>query len=902
MEALFSLAVLAGASGGLLYSANNVHKSREQKREPSKEGFDTVEDAFPQEHGGFVESVAKAFNPLMNALDPRKVPVLPPNYSPSDVKTAQKNITSAVRAVMSKSADPSFNISMNKLNDIRVYGAAEDSKVRALAKCEAIASVNCNAFDDPIFRANCGVCHDIGKDSDNNNHIGGLLITKDAKEAAEIIARRNNDHVPTYAPSIGSCPAQKFSVSKQQCLRVQAQIDCEKKQNFDVKGCNQCTQDNRFYYIDSDIDKLGVDVWVVGSGRATFQVLGTASQPVTLNLSSTPQNIELDMVGDNVLSINVSGSKTVLPSVAGYISGKTVSGEFHVDLAQLADVDTITGRKPRINGSINVNGDSVMGMKAGTNQTTMMLQVYMPYTFLDTKEKDIKASCPGGPFIPSPSSANRLSSGPCFAKGSAPGNYSMECLQQTFIDSGCTPAGSGYPSNPTRTASLQAGGLSIGQIADKVSEMAVQAKTGNSSTGSKLSQDQQAAAASFCTGAKIANVCDIPAGTMTPACAAYLYQNNGASSSIGPTYSDGNPCSSKGTVNPVNPDGSYNAANLAKLRGGVSEVKAYYNNIQRKSTDNSLPDSERNDAIQMCYGVSLNAGGIGSSIIPVTGEAKKNATKIDNSGYIANVFDNPMGRQFSATLEPPQQNQLPSSIKLIQGMMIGTVNVEQDYTLSFDIIPKGTIGNWGSILHFTADRTDRSRMPAIWFTPGSTGLHVRTGDSTYWNWGLDSTAPLPLNQKSSFKLVCKGKSVTITVSGQTYQLTQPTYRPTGQALVYACDPWWPIANVEISNVVFLSGKGKTGQSTQCRFDAQKYSDYYGDLKNAFRDNAGSLLQHWKTFGINEGRTPCGDVNPGCRFNNKDYLDLNLDVKNANVPDPKYHYTNWGAGEGRAICP
>ena len=261
-----------------------------------------------------------------------------------------------------------------------------------------------------------------------------------------------------------------------------------------------------------------------------------------------------------------------------------------------------------------------------------------------------------------------------------------------------------------------------------------------------------------------------------------------------------------------------------------------------------------------------------------------------------------MGRQVSATLEPPQQNQLPSSIKLIQGMMIGTVNVEQDYTLSFDIIPKGTIPNWGSILHFTADRTDQSRMPAIWFTPGSTGLHVRTGDSTYWNWGLDATAPLPLNQKSSFKLVCKGKSVTITVSGQTYQLTQPTYRPTGQALVYACDPWWPMANAEISNVVFLSGKGRTGKSTQCRFDAQKYSDYYGDLKNAFRDNAGSLLQHWKTFGINEGRTPCGDVNPGCRFNNKDYLDLNLDVKNANVPDPKYHYTNWGAGEGRAICP
>ena len=85
---------------------------------------------------------------------------------------------------------------------------------------------------------------------------------------------------------------------------------------------------------------------------------------------------------------------------------------------------------------------------------------------------------------------------------------------------------------------------------------------------------------------------------------------------------------------------------------------------------------------------------------------------------------------------------LPTSPALVRSSPIAVVSGKTDYTLSFDIVPNGTITDgYASILHFTTgtDCCDfGSRSPAIWFRPGSTELHVRIGDSTDSNWGFDA--------------------------------------------------------------------------------------------------------------------------------------------------------------------
>jgi hypothetical protein len=86
----------------------------------------------------------------------------------------------------------------------------------------------------------------------------------------------------------------------------------------------------------------------------------------------------------------------------------------------------------------------------------------------------------------------------------------------------------------------------------------------------------------------------------------------------------------------------------------------------------------------------------------------------------------------------------------------------------------------------------------------------------------------------------------------------------------------------------------------CKFDATKYANYYADLKNAFGYDQTKLKSHWLTYGLNEGRTPCGADMPSCKFNSATYLSYNPDVVKAGM-DAKVHYTTYGVNEGRDVC-
>lgn len=150
--------------------------------------------------------------------------------------------------------------------------------------------------------------------------------------------------------------------------------------------------------------------------------------------------------------------------------------------------------------------------------------------------------------------------------------------------------------------------------------------------------------------------------------------------------------------------------------------------------------------------------------------------------------------------------------KLSKGRIAGNAEMPKgDYTISFDLTIKGTSGNWTNIIRVGSGTGDccnlGQRSPAIWVVPGQTALHVRVGDQSDGNWGVD-TSQLTLNKKSSFKIVANGKQVTVTVDDKVINVTQPSVRATGKDFkVFLSDPYYDVANVQVENLsVVIDGK------------------------------------------------------------------------------------------------
>jgi hypothetical protein len=159
---------------------------------------------------------------------------------------------------------------------------------------------------------------------------------------------------------------------------------------------------------------------------------------------------------------------------------------------------------------------------------------------------------------------------------------------------------------------------------------------------------------------------------------------------------------------------------------------------------------------------------------------------------------------------------LPRNIRLSRGNVVGRFTMTQDYKLEFNVTPKGIVGGWGSLFHFSADGNNccefGQRSPAIWFFPGSLTLHIRIGDSDEGNWGVDLNG-CALNKKSNIIIFCQGKNVTITIDGVTHTRVQPTYRYSGPITVFASDPWHDIPNALVENVCFQTLGNSTPLST-----------------------------------------------------------------------------------------
>ena len=93
-------------------------------------------------------------------------------------------------------------------------------------------------------------------------------------------------------------------------------------------------------------------------------------------------------------------------------------------------------------------------------------------------------------------------------------------------------------------------------------------------------------------------------------------------------------------------------------------------------------------------------------------------------------------------------------------------------------------------------------------------------------------------------------------------------------------------------------------AVECRFNAKKYEDFYPDLKNTFKGDALKLAQHYRNYGMKEGRTPCGEIHQFCKWDPAVYESLYPDLKrhfNGNAERLKQHYIQHGQNEKRRLC-
>jgi hypothetical protein len=152
---------------------------------------------------------------------------------------------------------------------------------------------------------------------------------------------------------------------------------------------------------------------------------------------------------------------------------------------------------------------------------------------------------------------------------------------------------------------------------------------------------------------------------------------------------------------------------------------------------------------------------------------------------------------------------LPSTLTPKANTVIGKISVTQNFSLSFDFTPLSIKNNWASLLHFTTgnDCCDLGhRAPGIWFSPNTIqtfAIHV--GHSTDGSWACrPQSDSIQLNTKTSFKLVCSGPNITVSIGNSNFSYSHGGTRYAGPVTVFGGDPWYPAADVYIENIAYIS--------------------------------------------------------------------------------------------------
>ena len=157
-----------------------------------------------------------------------------------------------------------------------------------------------------------------------------------------------------------------------------------------------------------------------------------------------------------------------------------------------------------------------------------------------------------------------------------------------------------------------------------------------------------------------------------------------------------------------------------------------------------------------------------------------------------------------------------------------------EFEISFDIKPTGTVSSWASILHVTkgGDNADAGdRLPAIWFQPGTRKVAVYTALGTNKNFGVTGTADISASNFTNVLIQQKMLSnnsyeYSIKINGNTKHRSINTNPLTlYNAKVYLGDPWYSAAKAQMKNLIIKSeptGKDSMIKIKKCIVESHFY--------------------------------------------------------------------------------
>jgi hypothetical protein len=582
-----------------------------------KEGFNTE---IPAAFNALTETSSKKYNPVTNTLNliNPQIPLTTENSSAVKAALNTPDMIPTSGSYTVKAASAKYDIPNTT-----------PSTIITAKQCEK-APATCAAFDDATFSEHCGVSFDIeGTNSDGKAYAGGLYVSPDSRidQMSQSMKARDQGRDPyqLFQPTVGTAKPGTFALTKDDCIIVKERMDCDSKQTFDSPNCAQCYTSGTFSRVGPEATRIPFVLILTGNG--SFQL--KSSNPAidkgnNYVFDNNNKSYEFEIPGNSEGSqfTIITSAVNNAQSIGGIIRGNTSSGSFTMDINHMVQADQETGTKPRISGSFKIQGYNIIRMIPGTGKANMKLSCLIPFSFIDTNDYQI-GGCNNGPIITQANSAIFLNSDACFNKKNKPGEYSLECLQSRWISLGGTSKGTGYPSTKEKADALQknedGSPRTIEAIMDTLSVVMSQALTGKNENGTQLSIDDWNKASMFAIGKSISSPCDVEnaeTGPLSQDCLTYLYMNKGSTTHIGPTYdlpswSAANIVGQKQRQTYCQPGTSMDPATAEGLKlgqslGGVEQVKAYYNRINRVANDNSLSNSDRQNEINQCYGVSLN--------------------------------------------------------------------------------------------------------------------------------------------------------------------------------------------------------------------------------------------------------------------------------------------------------
>jgi hypothetical protein len=325
----------------------------------TNEGFDN--------HGEFVLRQHKQFNDIGITID------------------AKKNT-----GVLGNTANRLLNTfefpNNTPLNDKR------DGLWASIDRCEGVKTSDCNIFDDPQFQNTCGVCLDVGRNSDGVSATGGMVLLEEDRIMAQESTASN--YLPDYNPTVGFCPAGKMVSTKAECLKLKRQMLCNRNSSYDLENCSQCYSDTSYSIVDPRTSPGVVtghgEILIVGRGILTIQETGFPDRSrITLN-ATTPYRLNIKANESERIKFILeaapaaAGADGDVPYMSGLLNGPTYSGVFSSDLRRIVLVDETTGRKPRSYGKDTIDSVTVTKMAPGFEKDRASIIVIIPFTFVET--------------------------------------------------------------------------------------------------------------------------------------------------------------------------------------------------------------------------------------------------------------------------------------------------------------------------------------------------------------------------------------------------------------------------------------------------------------------------------------------------------------------------------------